>query len=148
MCSLVFAARDQPDVRHEDLGDKEPDGRLVVGLHRENPDSQGSSLGVSFCQEMRSMMTVRLFLAQEPSGLVGFDDTGHRTRPAGILADDSVNAIRRDLEAGRIIGWICGHLWYRQATPYCPIDVALPNGSVRKPCPCDDELCRLDTLSA
>ena len=92
------------------------------------------------------MMTVRLFAAQAPSGLIGFDDIGHRMRPAGLLSDDLVNAIRRDLEAGRIIGWICGHLWYRQATPYCPMDVALPVGNVTKACPCDDEVCRLDAL--
>ena len=93
------------------------------------------------------MLTVRLFVSQEPSGLIGFDDTGHRMRPAGILSDDSVDVIRRDLEAGRMTGWICGYIWYRQATPYCPIDVDLPGGDVAKPCPCGDDVCDLDALS-
>jgi hypothetical protein len=93
------------------------------------------------------MTTVRLFLSQTPSGLVGFDDTGHRMRPPDILSDDSVNTIRRELEAGFVTGWACGYLWYRQATPYCPMDVALPDRNVTKPCPCDDEICGLDAAS-
>ncbi len=93
------------------------------------------------------MMTVRLFLLQKSSGLIGFDDTSHRMRPPGVLSDDSVNAIRRELEEGYIAGWIGGHHWCRQATPYCPMDVALPVGHVRKPCPCDDEVCKLDAMS-
>ena len=93
------------------------------------------------------MATVRLFLSHTPSGLVGFDDTGHRMRPPGILSDDSVSTIRRELDAGYMNGWVCGYLWYRQAIPYCPMDVALPVGKISKPCPCDDEVCGLDVMS-
>lgn len=93
------------------------------------------------------MTTIRLFLSQTPSGLVGFDDTGHRMRPQGILSDDSVNTIRRELESGCMTGWACGYIWYRQATPYCPVDVALPDGKIPKSCPCGDEVCGLDAVS-
>jgi hypothetical protein len=97
-------------------------------------------------QEFLGMMTVRLFTSQKPSGLVGLDDTGHRMRPAGILSDDLVDAIRRELDLGRITGWTCGYFWYRQATPYCPMDVALPAGDIKRPCPCNDAVCRLDAM--
>jgi hypothetical protein len=93
------------------------------------------------------MITVRLFLSQKPSGFVGFDDTGHRMRPPGILSEDSVHAIRRELETGCVVGWVCGYNWYRQATPYCPLDAALAVGNVTKACPCEDEPCGLDALS-
>jgi hypothetical protein len=82
------------------------------------------------------MMTVRLFCFLEPGGFVGFDDTSYRMRPAGILSDDSVAAIRGDLEAGYLCGTIGKYNWYRQSTPYCPIV-----GKDPKPCPCDDEVC-------
>ena len=85
------------------------------------------------------MMMVRLFLSQKPSGFVSFDDVGHRMRPAGILSDDSVDTIRRDLQAGCITGSICRYHWYRQGTPYCRMNV-------KKPCPCDDAVCGLDLI--
>jgi hypothetical protein len=93
------------------------------------------------------MTTVRLFLSQRPIGLVGLDDTGHRVRPAGVLSDASIDTIRRDIASGYVTGWICGYYWYRQATPYCPLDAAIPVGQVAKPCPCEDAVCGLDTLS-
>ena len=93
------------------------------------------------------MVTVRLFRSQTPSGFIGFDDIGHRMMPTGILSDDLVNAIRRELESGSITGWIFGYYWYRQATPYCPMDVVSPVGHVAKLCPCNDPVCGLDALS-
>jgi hypothetical protein len=53
-------------------------------------------------------------------------------------ADDSIDVIRKDLEAGRIAGLVIPYRWYRQATPYCRLDSA-------KLCPCDEEVCSTES---
>ena len=80
------------------------------------------------------MVRVRLFRLQKSIGFVSLDQAGHRMRPEGVLPDDSVDVIRKDLEAGHITGLVGLCHWYRQAMPFCPLDSA-------KPCPCDDQIC-------
>jgi hypothetical protein len=85
------------------------------------------------------MIRVRLFRSERPAGFVSLDATGHHVRPKGVLPDAAVEKIRKDLALGRIAGQIGLCSWYRQATPFCPMDSA-------KPCPCDDETCSAATL--
>ena len=87
------------------------------------------------------MTRVRLFSSQQPIGFLRFDEAGHRLRPDGLLENDSVELIRRDLKRGQMAGLIGPYRWYRQATAFCPLDAA-------KPCPCDDSICRLDAATA
>ncbi len=83
------------------------------------------------------MLRVRLFRSQRPIGFVCFDEAGYHIRPEGLLSRGSVDAIRKDLDAGRLHGLVELCHWYRQATPFCPLDPA-------KPCPCRDPECGLD----
>jgi hypothetical protein len=85
------------------------------------------------------MMRVRLFSSRDPVGFIGFDEAKHRIRPQGVLTDDCVELIRKALEAGGMSGHIGAYQWYRQATPFCPLDSA-------KLCPCDDEVCGADAI--
>ena len=66
------------------------------------------------------MIVVRLFMSGKPVGFVGFDEAKHRMRPEGVLPDDSIDVIRKDLEAGRIAGVMGPYRWYRQASPFFP----------------------------
>lgn len=81
------------------------------------------------------MIRVRLFRSERPVGFVSFDEVEHHMRPDGVLPDDEVEAIRKDLARGRIAGVVGLCNWYRQATPFCRLDAT-------KPCPCEDEVCR------
>ncbi len=83
------------------------------------------------------MIRVRLFSPQQPVGFVRFDEAGHRVRPDGLLDDELVALIRKDLQRGQMSGLVGLYHWYRQATPFCPLDAA-------KPCPCDDSVCGVD----
>jgi len=83
------------------------------------------------------MIRVRLFRLEKPVGFIRFEEAGHHVRPEGLLPDDSLDAIRRDLKAGRVEGMVNLLHWYRQATPFCPLDPA-------KPCPCDAEICEAE----
>jgi len=83
------------------------------------------------------MIRVRLFSSQQPIGYLSLDDAGYRLRPVGLLRDDAIDAIRRDLKSARMAGVIGPYRWYRQATAFCPLEGA-------KPCPCDDLICRVD----
>jgi hypothetical protein len=70
------------------------------------------------------MVTVRLFRSEKAAGFIRFDEAKHRMKPEGVLPDDSIDVIRRELEAGRIAGVIGPYRWYRQATPFFPSDPA------------------------
>lgn len=85
------------------------------------------------------MTRVRLFSMQRPVGFLRFDDGGHRIRPAGLLENESVDAIRRELARGQVTGLIGPYRWYRQATVFCPVDAA-------KRCPCDESACPVDAV--
>jgi len=85
------------------------------------------------------MMRVRLFSSRNPVGFIALDEATHRMRPQSVLTDDCVGLIRKALEAGGMTGQIGHYQWYRQATPYCPMDS-------EKLCPCDDEVCGADAL--
>ncbi len=63
------------------------------------------------------MITVRLFTSGKGVGFVHFDKRNRRMSPQGLLSDESIEVIRKDLEAGWISGWVCGYYWYRQAMP-------------------------------
>jgi hypothetical protein len=80
------------------------------------------------------MTTVGLFRTNRLVGFVAFTETGWRMKPPGILTHDEATIVRRELEAGRMLGSVSGYTWYRQASSSCPRDVD-------KPCPCDDEVC-------
>ncbi len=80
------------------------------------------------------MFRVGLFTSGKVAGFVRFDEAQHRMRPEGMLSRDSIDLIRKELEAGRVNGAIGSFHWYRQATPFCPLNPA-------KPCPCDEEIC-------
>jgi hypothetical protein len=86
------------------------------------------------------MVTVRLFRALKRVGIVGFDEAGHRMRPVGVISDDLLDAIRREVQAGCTHGTSGDFRWYLQATPCCPLDRA-------KHCPCEDDVCGLDSQS-
>jgi len=97
--------------------------------------SRVATMGSPFLQhEIAGMIRVRLFMSGKPVGFVGLDEAKHRMRPEGALSDDSIDVIRKDLEAGRISGGIRPYQRYRQATPFCPLDSA-------KSCPCDEAIC-------
>jgi len=85
------------------------------------------------------MIRVRVFRAEKPAGVISLDGANQRIRPTGLLPDDEIDAIARDLNAGRITGLIGEHQWYRQATPFCPTDAS-------KLCPCDSETCDVGVL--
>jgi len=73
------------------------------------------------------MIRVRLFRVEEPIGSVRFEEAGHHMRPKGLLPDNSLETIRRDLKAGRIEGMVDLYHWYRQATPTAlGLDETLP----------------------
>lgn len=87
------------------------------------------------------MIRVRLFRLEKAIGIIRLEEARHRVRPEGVLGDESVAVIRKDLERGRIDGMVGLCHWYRQATPFCPLDSA-------RLCPCDDEICRADAIPA
>ncbi len=85
------------------------------------------------------MMRVRIFGMQRPVGFLSFNEAGHQLRPGGLLENESVDAIRRDLARGQVTGLIGPYRWYRQATVFCPIDAT-------KRCPCDESVCPVDAV--
>ncbi len=80
------------------------------------------------------MFRVAVFTSGKAAGFVRFDGAKHRMRLEGVLSSDSVDAIRKDVEAGRIRGYVGPYDWYRQATLICPLDSTTL-------CPCDKEVC-------
>jgi hypothetical protein len=82
------------------------------------------------------MIRVRLFRSERPIGFLSLNEAGHHMRPEGMMPDDAVESIRKDLVLGRVAGLIGSWTWYRQATPFCPLDPA-------KACPCEDKVCQV-----
>jgi hypothetical protein len=72
--------------------------------------------------------------------MIRFNGAKRYVRPQGVLLDSEIDPIARDLEAGRITGLIGQYQWYRQATPFCPLDSATL-------CPCDREPCGADAFA-
>lgn len=98
-----------------------------------------SEIYPGFFEEILTMMRIRLFLSRKPAGFATFSESGCQMRPAGILSDESADAVRRALNKGHTRGSIRQYDWYRQASPSCPLNDT-------KPCPCDDEVCGLDEI--
>jgi hypothetical protein len=83
------------------------------------------------------MTRIRLFHLQKPAGFITFSESGCRMKPDGLVSDEQLDGLRRDLGAGSVAGKVDRYRWYRQPLPFCPDNAA-------KPCPCDDEVCGPD----